>query len=277
MDFKYIQLDKDDRIATIILNRPEKLNALNNAMLDDVHNALQYLERDKQTRVIIMRGEGKSWSTGYDLEESTDKDTLPEYNAKEHLDFRHSVMFTIWNLLKPVISQVHGYCLAGGSELAFMCDITIIAEDAIVGYPPVRTIGTPDTLYMPWLMGLKKAKLFLFTGDPITGKQAEEYGLATLAVPSNQLDEVTRSVAERVAKIPTELVNLNKKAINKTYEIMGFRAAVELGGQLHDLAFHTDTATEWRRIVAEEGLEAALKWRDNPFDDYGAKRQESCQ
>jgi enoyl-CoA hydratase len=220
VNYQNLIYDKDNRIVRLTLNRPEKMNALNTPLMNELKSALEEAERDQDVRVIIIKGAGRTFSAGYDLTPPApgqEPAPLPiELQNKYHIGRNHGVWFTIWNLLKPVIAQVHGYCLAGASELAFMCDITIMAEDAVTGYPPVRSFSTPDTLFHPWLGGMKKAKLMLFTGDTITGKEAAECGMASMAVPADKLEEVTNQIAARVALIPTDLISLIKGAINHT-------------------------------------------------------------
>jgi len=174
----------------------------------------------------------------------------------------------MWDLLKPVIAQIHGYCLAGGSEMASMCDIRIVAEDAQIGFPPARAISVGDVMYQPWLMGLTRAKYFLFTGDSITGKEAVEWGWATKAYPREKLEEETEKLARRIALIPTDLVMFNKRAINRTFEIMGMRAAMDTAADMMVLSGYRESAGEFARIAREKGLKAALEWRDAPFRDY---------
>lgn len=270
MKYENLIYEKDERIVRLTLNRPDKMNALSTPLMSELKAGLEEAERDPEVRVVIIKGAGRAFSAGYDLTPpppGQEPPLPPELAAKYHIKRNHDVWFTIWNLLKPVIAQVHGYCLAGASELAFMCDITIMAEDALTGYPPVRSFSTPDTLYHPWLMGMKKAKLMLFTGDSITGKEAAAIGLATLAVPAERLEEETNRIAQRVALIPTDLISLTKAAINHTYELMGFRAALEYAAKIHDYSHTMPSTREFGRITREKGLKAALDWRDTKFGD----------
>jgi len=188
-----------------------------------------------------------------------------------HTYYHQDVWFTIWNLQKPVIAQVHGYALAGASELAAMCDITIIADDAVFGYPPSRAMSSPDTFYWPWLIGLKKAKYLCMSGDPITGKEAADIGLATMSVPGDKLEETATLVAKRLCMIPSELLFFYKLGCNRSAEIMGMRVATELFTQFHDYSHTFDSVGEFNRVSREKGLQAALAWRDGKFgDDFRA-------
>lgn len=272
MTYENLIYDKgNDRILRLTLNRPEKLNALNTPLMNEIKAAIEEGEQDQDIRVIIIKGAGRAFSAGYDLTRPAEGEAstpLPiELHNKYHIKRNHEVWFTIWNCLKPVIAQVHGYCLAGGSELAFMCDLTIMAEDARTGYPPVRSFSTPDTLFHPWLGGIKMAKRLLFTGDTISGEEAAACGMATMAVPADKLEEETESIAKRIALISTDLISLTKGAINHSYEIMGFRTALEYAAKIHDLSHTLPSAKTFARTRSEKGLKAALVERDEQFGD----------
>ena len=272
MTYENLIYDKgDDRILRITLNRPEKLNALNTPLMTELKGAIEEAERDEDIRVIIIKGAGRAFSAGYDLTPPAGGEAakpLPiELHNKYHIKRNHDVWFTIWNCLKPVIAQVHGYCLAGASELAFMCDLTIMAEDAQTGYPPVRSFSTPDTLFHPWLGGIKMAKRLLFTGDTISGKEAAACGMATMAVPAGRLEEETESIARRISLISTDLISLTKGAINHSYEIMGFRTALEYAAKIHDLSHTVPSAQTFIHTRNDKGLKAALVERDEKFGD----------
>jgi enoyl-CoA hydratase len=272
MEYENLVYEKrEDRIVRLTLNRPEKLNALNTPLMNEIKGALEAAERDEDVRVIIIKGAGRAFSAGYDLTppaKGEEPAKLPtELANKYHIKRNHDVWFTIWNLLKPVIAQVHGYCLAGASELAFMCDLTIMAEDAQTGYPPVRSFSTPDTLFHPWMGGIKMAKRMLFTGDTISGKEAAACGMATMAVPADKLEEETEAIAKRIALISTDLISLTKGAINHSFELMGFRAALEYAAKIHDLSHTVPSAQGFMKTRSEKGLKAALVERDEKFGD----------
>ena len=258
---------EDVRLVRITLNRPDDMNPLSYPMLMDIRHAVVSAERDPEVKVVIIKGAGRGFSAGYDLEASYDVQELsPLIARQDHIKYyHHDVWFTIWNLQKPVIAQVHGYAMAGASELMTWCDFTIMADDAVTGYPPARAMSVPDTIYWPWLCGLKKAKYLCMTGDPITGKEAAEIGLATMSVPTEKLEETVTIVAKRLAMIPSELLFFNKFACNKSMEIMGMRVAVELNGQLHDYSHTYPAVQEFGKMNREKGLRAALEWRDNKF------------
>jgi enoyl-CoA hydratase len=174
---------------------------------------------------------------------------------------------SIWDLAKPVIAQVHGYCLAGGSELATGCDLVYVAEDAKIGYPAVR-FGTPDMQFHAWFMGMRSAMEMMLTGDSISGTEAARLGWANHAYPAVELDEHVLAVAERVAKVPPDIAQLNKRTVHRAMDVMGLRAAIRSGTELCSLAIHQPSFQAFITDMQEKGLTAALSERDEPFGDY---------
>jgi len=185
---------------------------------------------------------------------------------------RHVVegWFTIWDLAKPVIAQVHGYCLAGGSELAACCDLVYVAEDARIGYPPTRLMSPPDNQFHPFLMGMRTAMEMYLTGDAISGTEAAAKGFANRAVPASELDRTVLTVAERIALVPTELAQINKRAVHRAMEVMGLRAAIRAGTELQALAFSTAASQAYRAQFKRDGssVRDLLSQRDAAFGDY---------
>src|SRR5277367_2945394 len=183
--YSLIEVDEPKpRVRRISLNRPEKRNALNHTLRGDILRALQDHDRDPEVRVTILRGNGKSFSAGYDLANGNEGLDLPYFTAAGEGAWPRHVTegwMSIWDLAKPVIAQVHGYCLAGGSELATCCDLVFMAEDAQIGYPPVRLMSPPDNQFHPWLMGLRAAMEMMLTGDSISGTEAAAKGFANRA------------------------------------------------------------------------------------------------
>ncbi len=174
---------------------------------------------------------------------------------------------SIWDLAKPVIAQVHGYCLAGGSELATGCDLVYVAEDAKMGYPAVR-FGVPDMQFHPWLLGMRAAMEMMVTGDSISGTEAVRLGWANRSFPVEELDERVVAIAQRIALVPSDIVQLNKRTVHRAMEVMGLRTAIRNGTELCALATRQDS---FRKFVEEElpkGLTKALQDRDAPFGDY---------
>ena len=174
---------------------------------------------------------------------------------------------SIWDLAKPVIAQVHGYCLAGGSELATGCDLVYVAEDASMGYPAVR-FGVPDMHFHAWFLGMRRAMQMMLTGDSITGLEAVELGWANAAFPAEDLDEAVLDVARRICGVPADLVQLNKRAVHRQMEHMGLRTGLRAGTELCALGVHTEAMSEFLSSIQSGGLTEALQQRDEPFGDY---------
>jgi enoyl-CoA hydratase len=261
------------------------MNALSHNLRAELFNALKDFELDPEVRVIIIRGSGRAWSAGYDLsgisKTQDDRDYVEKRSGLPNVGPIHpgqgqwpqhllSGYWQIWECTKPVIAQVHGYCLAGGTELATMCDLMFVAEDAIIGYPPVRAMTPVDIIYHPWHMHQKKARELLYTGNSVTGKEAVEIGWANYAYPVDQLQAKTEAFAERIANIDGPMLQMTKRQINRVYEIMGFRTSLQVGGDLQELGRARPGGEMFGKIAREKGLKAALDWRDSPFNDYGS-------
>lgn len=284
-EYRDILTFRRQRHGIIQLNRPEKMNALSHNLRAELFDALKDFEADPEVKVIIIRGSGRAFSAGYDLsgisDTPDDRDYVDRRSGLPNVGPIHpgqgqwpqhllSGYWIIWELAKPVIAQVHGYCLAGGTELASMCDLMFVAEDAIIGYPPVRAMTSVDILYHPWHMHQRKVRELLYTGDSVTGKEAVELGWANRAYPVDQLAEATEAFAERIANIDSALLQMTKRQVNRAYEIMGIRTALAVGADIQELSRVRPGGGEFGRIAREKGLKAALDWRDGPFGDYGS-------
>jgi enoyl-CoA hydratase len=173
----------------------------------------------------------------------------------------------IWDLAKPVIAQVHGYCLAGGSELATGCDLVVIAEDAQMGYPAVR-FGVPDMHFHAWFLGMRRAMDMMVTGDSINGVEAVAEGWANKVFPADQLDAETLKYAERIAALPPEVVQLNKRVVHRQMDYMGMRSGIRAGTELCAIGTHTKAMADFVGNTQEKGLTGALTDRDAKFGDY---------
>jgi enoyl-CoA hydratase len=261
--------DPQPHVRRLTLNRSEKRNALDNALRGAVFEALRAADADGDVRVTILRGAGPCFSAGYDLAADLTADRPYPTAAGDGSWPRHVVegWFAIWDLAKPVIAQVHGYCLAGGTELAAACDLVYAAEDAQIGYPPVRLMSPPDMQFHPWLAGMRQAMELMLTGDAVSGAEAARIGLVNRAYPAAELEARVLATAERIAKIPTELQQINKRSVHRAMEIMGVRAAIRAGTELQALAFHQAASLAYRAEV-KKNLGRALKERDTPFGDY---------
>ena len=240
-EYRYLLVDAPaEHVRRITLNRPEKRNALNNGMRGELLAALQAHDRDAQVRVSIVRGAGKCFCSGYDLSSDLGGDQ-PYFTAGGDGDWSRHVSagwFSIWDLAKPVLAEVHGHALAGGSELAAACDLLYVAEDAQIGYPVVRVLSPPDWQFHPWLMQPRAAMEMMLSGDAIDGVEAVRVGLANRAWPAAELSERVVERAVRVAGIAPELSQLNKRAVIRALEMMGARTAMRAGSELMALATH---------------------------------------
>ncbi len=260
------------KLRRITLNRPEKRNALSNPLRGELFAALERADRDPEVHVIVLRGAGKCFSAGYDLGSDSTKDQ-PYFSAGgDGFWPRHVVegAFRIWDLAKPVIAQVHGYCLAGGSELMAACDLVYVSEDAQIGYPPVRLMSPPDNQFHVWLAGFRNAMELMLTGDSIDGAEAVRMGLANRCYANDELEDAVLGMAERIAKIPPDLQQLNKRSIHRAMEIQGMRAAIKAGTEIQALAFHQRSSREYLKEFAK-GVTHALDKRDAQFGDYRTK------
>lgn len=269
-EYKHIIVDRPlEGVARITLNRPDSRNALNNTLRGEIYSTLEAHDRDDEIRVTIIRGAGKAFCAGYDLKGNNDEHRPFHTAGGDGSWARHVVegAFRVWDLAKPVIAQVHGYCLAGGTELATSCDLVYVAEDAQIGYPVVRSMSPPDNQFFPWIMGMRKAMEMMLTGDAISGIDAVNYGFANRAFPVESLEEEVLTVAEKIAKIPTDLEQMNKRAVHRQMELAGMRAAIRQGTEIQALAFHTkSTRAHFKELAG--GLTDALSKRDGKFGDY---------
>jgi len=264
-------------IRRLTMNRAEKRNALNNPLRAAILEALIEADRDPEVKVSILRGAGPSFCSGYDLSANNAVDQ-PYYTAGGTGAWARHVVegwMKIWDLAKPVIAQVHGHCLAGGSELATCCDLVYVAEDANIGYPPVRLMSPPDNQFHPWLMGMRNAMEMMLTGDGINGIEAAQKGFANRAFPAASLDEEVLKIAARVALIPTELNQINKRSVHRAMEAQGLRAAIRAGTELQALAFTTQASLEYRAQFKRDGgsVRDVLSQRDKAFGDYREKKE----
>jgi enoyl-CoA hydratase len=262
-------------VRRITLNRPEKRNALNHALRGGIIKALEAGDQDDSVRVMIVRGAGKSFSAGYDLGGGNEGLDLPWYTAGGDGHWpRHvtSGWMGIWDLAKPVIAQVHGYCLAGGSELATCCDLVYMADDAQMGYPAVR-FGVPDMHFHPWFLGMRKAMEMMVTGDSVSGLEAARLGWANASVPFEELEQTVLDVAGRITNVPPELVQLNKRVVHRQMEHMGLRSGIRAGTELCALGTHTKAMAEFTASIRDKGLTGTLQERDSPFGDYRTGKQ----
>jgi len=268
--------DPAQHVRRITLNRPEKRNALNHDLRGGIINALREADQDPDIHVMIVRGAGKSFSAGYDLGGGNEGQELPWYTPEGEGHWpRHVTQgwMSIWELNKPVIAQVHGYCLAGGSELATCCDLVYMADDAQMGYPAVR-FGVPDNHFHAWFIGMRKAMEMMVTGDSLSGVECARLGWANDSVPAEELEAKVLDVASRIASVPPDLVRLNKRVVHRQMEIMGLHTGIRAGSELCALGTHQKSMHEFLAQTQSKGLKGALQERDAPFGDYRTEKSE---
>ena len=283
-DYQNILVDIDGPVATITLNRPEKLNALSEALRDDLAAALRELNPGDSVRIIRLKAAGRAFCAGYDITPSdNDFDFTPsprtgdqawelgESNVamnREHLRDSMERWLWIWSYRKPIVAQVHGWCLAGGNDLVGSCDIIFAAESARFGHPAGRALGQPPTLGMwPIKIGMLKAKELLFSGDTIDGVEAERIGMVNRVYSEEALDEETLAYCRRIANVPMDGLTVHKHSVNRWAELMGLRMSVYEGAEFNAIFAETATIEEFGKISMTKGLKAALEWRDDPFGD----------
>jgi enoyl-CoA hydratase len=266
-----------DGVATLTLNRPARLNTIVPALIDAFDEALGRAQSDPQVRAIRLRGAGRSFCAGYDIDwgadmmegESETWDPIVDYQTMSRYV---SSYMSLWRSPKPVIAQVHGFCVGGGTDFALCSDLIVCAEDARIGYPPARVWGSPTTAMWIYRIGLERSKRLLLTGDPVDGRTASQWGLASEAVPEPELDETALALARRVARLPANQLHMMKLLVNQAFEQMGLHTTQLIGTLLDGSARHTPEGAEFTRRAMED-VGGAVAERDAPFGDYGQEKR----
>ena len=272
MDYQTIRFEKRDGIGYLTLNRPEKLNAISREMLAELRHVLAAIDHDHDVRVVILTGAGRAFSAGFDIGQAPDGKEIYQLDPdewREHIKEDIDTFLMIWHLSKPVIAAINGYALAGACELAQICDIKIASDKAMLGEPEIRFGTGPPLLITPFSVGLAKAKELLLTGDMIEAHEAERLGMINRVVPHAQLMAECERTARKLMKIAPVGLKMNKIAVNRALESMGFLQAIQHN---LELVVHFDTSRtpeqeEFNRLRAERGLRAALDWRDARFKE----------
>ena len=268
MSFETIKYETDGAIAFLTLNRPDKLNAINGTMVRELNLALDKAESDDCVRVIVLRGEGKAFSAGFDLDgegSSNDPDSI-----RKELTDDFDIIMRFWHSPKVTIAAVHKYCLGSAMEMAVACDITIAADGCRFGAPEVRFGSGIVAMVLPWFCGPKRAKELLLTGnDRITSQQAESYGLVNRVVRVDELMAEAISTAREIARNDTLAVTMTKQAINKSYEAAGMKLALSQALELDIIVegTETDESRRFNQILRDEGAKAAIRWRESHLDE----------
>ena len=269
MSYTTLTYGKDDRVARITLNRPERLNAINDAMPGEIRRAVEQANADDGVHVIVLQGAGRAFCAGYDLKAYAESETplIQEMPWDPMQDYRIMKRFTddffsIWRSYKPVICRVHGYAVAGGSDIALCADIVIMAEDARIGYMPARVWGCPTTAMWVYRLGAEKAKRMLLTGDTIDGTTAKAWGLVYDAVPADRLDQAVDALAGRMAGVPKNQLMMQKLMINQAYENMGLASTQMIATLFDGITRHSPEGLWFKRYAEAHGFHAAVEWRD---------------
>lgn len=262
-------------VRRLTLNRPTKRNALSHRLRSELFAALRAGDADPDVRVFVIRGAGPCFSAGYDLAQDPGEQHPWPLSPADGAWARHVLQgwFEMMDLSKPIIAQVHGFCLAGGTELATACDLVYVAEDARIGYPPVRSMSSPDMAWHVWLMGMRRAMEAMLTGDSMTGTDAVEAGFANRAFPADRLDDEVLDIAVRVAKVEPDLQAINKRVVHRAMEAMGMRDGMRATADLNALGFHQRSSKEYFEHL-RRGVTQALDKRDSQFGDYRTAEKE---
>ena len=275
-DYKNIQYEVEDGRARITLNRPDKLNAITYDMLKEMEHAIWESDDNSSVHSIILRGEGRAFCVGYDLmglpgggrgDEPTRRTGRSHDDDVWLMERNNRCIRAIWEAHKPIIAQIHGYCLAGGTDLVMGCDMLVAADDAKIGFPAARSMGAlPNNLWM-YHCGPQWAKRLQLTGDSVSGKDAAKIGLVMKSVPVDDLREEVEGLADRLALIDPDLLSANKRITNLSLEMMGAQVLQRLAAENDARAHRAPAVRAYGRSVKEHGLKETLNRRDNPFGE----------
>lgn len=276
MTFEHILYDRQGRIATITLNRPDRLNAIASGMPREIAEAVQIANEDDNVHVIVLTGAGRAFCSGYDLKDfaeaprgnrgtgTPDGDERPwDPMVDFNMMFANTRDFmSLWRSHKPTIAKVHGFAVAGGSDIALCCDMVVMAQEAKIGYPPARVWGCPTTAMWVYRLGPERAKRMLFTGDLVSGKEAADMGLILEAVPDAALDARVEEIANRMTGVPRNQLMMQKLMINQAYENMGLQTTQMFATLFDGITRHSPEGVWFKTRAEEAGFQQAVKERD---------------
>jgi enoyl-CoA hydratase len=268
MSYETVTFERRGPIGLLTLNRPDKLNAINQTMVAEIGQALDVAEADDDVRVVVLNGAGRSFCAGFDLGQPGSEKKKGVLEWRQILTEDFDMILRFWELSKPTISAVHGYVLAGGFEMAISCDVTISDESAMFGEPELKFGAGIVALVLPWITGPKQAKELLFTGnDRVPADRALALGLINKIVPDGEALEAALAMARDMAVMDPAKLAMTKVSINRTYDRMGMRDALREALDMDVLitTLVTPEGEEFKRIMREDGLKAAVKWRDSRF------------
>ncbi|XP_064602790.1 probable enoyl-CoA hydratase, mitochondrial isoform X2 [Liolophura sinensis] len=273
--FNSILYSVKNRVANIQLNRPARMNAIDHHMPRELQTAVELANENMDVKVIVLSG-SKVFCSGYDLKIFAEpkRGTVPGSQTMPwdpYIDYTFmsactNAFMSIWRSYKPVVGKISGVAIGGGSDIALLCDITVAAEDARIGYPPSRVWGCPTTAMWVYRVGLERAKRILLTGDLLTGKQAADIGLIGEAVPASQLDEAVDKVVQRLVTVPTNQMFFQKQVINNAVEMMGLFSSQRLATFMDGMTRHTPEGVAFQKRAQEVGFKEAVRERDMGVD-----------
>jgi len=288
--FSALSIEKDParpRIARLRLSRPERLNAIDSHMPGEIAEAVAWAEAEEEVHVIVVEGEGRAFCAGYDMvvlaedtpltpkvdnplqQEKKPWDSMVDYAVMK----RHTEAFmSLWRSAKPTIAKVHGYAVGGGSDIALCCDLLVMADDAKIGYMPTRVWGCPTTAMWVYRPGPERAKRMLFTGDKITGAEAEKLGLVLKAVPPEQLDAEVEALARRMATVPVNQLMMQKLVVNQAIEAMGLKNTQLLATVFDGITRHSPEGLNFKQRAETVGWKQAVRERDSGTWDWTENR-----
>ncbi|MEI4234977.1 enoyl-CoA hydratase/isomerase family protein [Roseovarius sp. D22-M7] len=268
MDYKTIKVERDGNVGILTLNRPERLNAINQSMLDEIQSACDAFESEDAIRCVVLTGEGKAFSSGFDLQDQAANTPQghSEWQPVLRRDFDGVMRF--WNMSKPTVSAVRGPAMAGGCEMAMACDITVAGEGAVFGEPEVKFGAGIVVMLLPWLAGPKKAKEIAFLGmDTLSAQAALDAGLVNRVVSDDDVFDTAMSIARHISVVDPMVIRRTKQQINETMEMAGMRRALERALEI-DLELEAEGSFDKRDFLEqlrENGVRGALAWRDDRF------------
>lgn len=271
MDYRSIRYEVEERVATITLARPDRLNAIDQYMPAEIRRAVERAQADDGVHVIVVTGEGRAFCSGYDLKEFAERPDAPYSQPMPWdpmVDFEMMFANTqdfmaLWRSYKPTVAKVRGYAVAGGSDIALACDLVIMSHDAQIGYPPARVWGCPTTAMWVYRLGPERAKRMLLTGDLIDGQEAADIGLVLESVPDDQLDQRVRELAERMASVPRNQLMMHKLMINQAVDSMGLLQTQMIATIFDGITRHSPEGMWFKQRAEAVGFAQAVRERDS--------------
>jgi enoyl-CoA hydratase/carnithine racemase len=280
--YSTIRYRTEGRIARITLDRPDRLNAITPDMPREIHAAVDEANADDSVHVIILQGAGRAFCAGYDLKDFAERPgtniCIQDMPWDPMLDYREMKrytddMFSLWRSYKPTLCKVHGYAVAGGSDIALCCDIVVMEDSAQIGYMPARVWGCPTTAMWVYRLGPEQAKRMLLTGDTVDGREAERMGLVLKAVPAAELDAEVEKLAARIAGVPVNQLMMQKLMINQALENMGLRTTQMIATIFDGITRHSPEGMAFKRRAEAVGWKEAVRERDLGTYDWTADRK----